>query len=297
MSDLPVSPPRCSIFFLALLGCPREPAKPQPLIADASVVVDAVVDAYAEDGRAARARTYWKPTGPAGKRFYLAHRNVPATIFWVGEPATKQNGCTPNIASAFDHDWLGAYGGCDAHTPRITEPDGFNRPQHFVPKENPYYFALPYGTNESAPFRDEVPWVADRPGAEDIRSAVKNRWIGVRHGDRTCYAQWEDVGPFCADDVQYVFGYGAPRNDGKSCDVAGEGNGTASALDVSPAVAHCLGVTFDTGLFQADWWFVDDDHVPVGPWSRVITSSPVRDGPPRDGGICVQSKPYPLCGK
>ncbi len=289
---------RASPLALAtsLLACPREPARPRVTASDASVVATES-DASVEDGRATRARRFWKPTGPPGKRFYLAHRDVPATIFWVGEPATKQNGCTPNLASAFDHDWLGAYGGCDAHLPRTTEADGFHRPQTFVPRENPYYFALPYGTNEDAPWRDEIPWLADRPGVEDIRSAVKNRWIGVSHGDRTCYAQWEDVGPFCADDAEYVFGYGPPRNDGKTCDVAGKGNGTASALDLSPSVAHCLGVAFEQGLFRVNWWFVDDAHVPDGPWSRVITTSPVRDGPVRDAGACAEAKPYPLCPK
>jgi hypothetical protein len=263
-----------------LIGCPREPV--------------VKTDTYAE--RLARAKRFPKPALIEGKRTYAPHKGLPATIFWVGEPATKMNGCTPNIASAFDHDWLGAYGGCDAHAPRITEPDGFNRPSTFVPKQNPYYFALPYGTNTSAPWREEIPWAADRPGAEDIRSAVKNRWIGVRVGDRTCYAQWEDVGPFCADDVQYVFGYGKPRNDGKTCDVGGEGNGTASAIDLSPAVAQCLGKTFEEGLFNVDWWFVDDGDVPSGPWTRVITDAPVRDGPVRAAGVCAETKPYPLCG-
>jgi hypothetical protein len=283
---------RVVLTIVLLAGCPRGATQPPVARSDASVVEDAGVD----PARVMRAKKFWKPTGPAGKRFYLSHRDVPATIFWVGEPSTKMNGCTPNIASAFDHDWLNAYGGCDAHKPRITEPDGFNRPKGFVPKQNPYYFALPYGTNDNAPWRDEIPWLEDRPGVEDIRSAVKNRWIGVRQGERTCYAQWEDVGPFCADDVQYVFGYAPPRNDGKTCDVAGPGNGTVSALDVSPAVAECLGKTFEDGLFTVDWWFVDDAHVPEGPWTRVITEAPVRDGPVKDAGACAQTAPYPLCG-
>jgi hypothetical protein len=284
--------------LLLMAGCPRSPTPPPVLERDATPDAAAIdgSDPDSGDARVSRARTFWKPTGPAGKRFYLAHRAIPATIFWVGEPPTKQNGCTANIASAFDHDWLGAYGGCDAHTPRITEADGFNRPKAFVPKQNPYYFALPYGTNPSAPFREEIPWLEDRPDADDIRSAVKNRWIGVRHGDRTCYAQWEDVGPFCADDALYVFDYAPPRNDGKTCDVPGPGTGTVSGLDVSPAVAHCLGVTFDTGLFDVDWWFVDDAHVPPGPWTRIVTTAEVRDGPPLDAGACAETKPYPLCG-
>ncbi len=263
-------------------------------------------DAFAE--RLALARSLPKPNGAPGHRRYLVHRDVPATIFWVGEPATKQNGCTANLASAFDHDWVGAYGGCDAASPRVSDPDGWNRPASFVPSQNPYYFALPYGGNPDAPFREEIPWIEDRPDAASAREAVKDRWIAVRSrgptGDRTCYAQWEDVGPFCADDVAYVFGGAPPRNDGQSCEGAGPtsaaANGTASGLDVSPAVADCLGVRFETGLVRVDWWFVDDDDVPEGPWRRVVTRAPVRDGPPRahtSGSMaCAELPPFPACG-
>ncbi len=303
----------CVLLATFTLGCPRDPVEPRPsplpeldaggASSDVSVIAEDVRAASADaldDGaraaRIARAKSYQKPPGPPGKRFYLPHYGIPATIFWVGEPATKQNGCTANLASAFDHDWKGAYGGCDSATGRVVEGDGFHRPSGFVPKQNPYYFALPYGSNPDAPYRDEVPWVDDRPGAEDIRSAVKNRWIAVRRKERTCYAQWEDVGPFCADDAEYVFGYSAPRNDGKTCDVPGPGNGTISGLDVSPALSACLGVKLAEGLFDVDWWFVDDAHVPPGPWMRVVTTSPVRDGPPRPSAACVEKPPYPACG-
>ncbi|MGZ3418701.1 MAG: hypothetical protein ACXVEF_24290 [Polyangiales bacterium] len=253
-------------------------------------------DGAAYAARLTKARAYPKPAGPPGKRWYPTHFAVPATIFWVGEPATKQNGCTANLASAFDHDWIGAYGGCDAASPRVTEDDGFHRPQGFVPKENPYYVALPYGSNEHAPWRDEVPWLDDRPRAHSVRAVLKNRWVAIRRDDVVCYAQWEDIGPFCVDDADYVFGGAAPRNDGVSCDTGSPGNGTASGIDLSPATASCLGATFELGLFPVDWWFVDDAFVPEGPWRRVITDSEVRDGPARPATACAQTKPYPSCG-
>lgn len=277
-----------ALGLVASVACAPEPRAPSPHGSDT------------REARVARARALPRPSGPPGHRRYPVHRGIPATIFWVGEPATRQNGCTANLASAFDHDWIGAYGGCDAASPRVTEQDGWNRPEGFAPAQNPYYFALPYGSNDDAPFRDEVPWIDDRPHASSIRDAVKDRWIAVRRFDRTCYAQWEDVGPFCADDVAYVFGGAPPRNDGRSCEGAGptsaEANGTASGLDLSPAVAHCLGVRFETGLVPVDWWFVDDDDVPDGPWRRVVTRAPVRDGPPRPPGACAQTPPWPACG-
>jgi hypothetical protein len=270
------------VTVFAHAGCRREPASPA-----------AAIDPRAD--RIARARGFPRPIGPAGHRRYAPHRDIPATVFWVGEPSTAQNGCTPNLASAFDHDWIGAYGGCDAAAPRVTESDGFNRPASFVPRENPYYFALPYGSNDDAPFAEEVPWIADRPAATRLREAVKNRWVAVLADGRTCYAQWEDVGPFCHDDVDYVLGGAKPRNDGVTCDVGGPGNGTVSGIDLSPATAICLGHE-PNGVFPVEWWFVDDADVPDGPWRRVITTSAVRDGPPKPAGPCIAAPPYPACG-
>lgn len=300
------------LIAIVLCGCPRDASTPRAArggdTADASTTTasagdagpDATdVDARARDERIARARAFPKPVGPLGHRAYPTHFAVPATIFWVGEPSTKQNGCTANLSSAFDSDWVGAYGGCDAAMHRRHEHDGFDRPKSFVPKENPFYVALPYGGNEDAPWRDEIPWVADRKDATSARDALKNRWVAVRRGLVTCYAQWEDVGPFCVDDAPYVFGGATPRNDGIGCAGeradAGQGNGTASGIDLSPAVASCLGATFEQGLFPVDWWFVDDAFVPEGPWLRVVTSSPVRDGPPPGGKPCFQAPPYPPC--
>lgn len=277
---------------VAFCGCPCGRNADDPTAVD-----DDDDDAKVDPLRAARAKAFPKPTGEKGARVYAPHRDVLATVFWVGEPPTAQNGCMANFASAFDHDWLGAYGGCDAASPRVTDATGWSRPGGFVPRENPYYFALPYGTNERAPWRDEIPWVDDRPLATSVRQMVKNRWIAVRaepQGDRTCYAQWEDVGPFCADDAEYVFGHRAPRNDGKRCDTEAKGNGIQSALDMSPALSLCLGHEA-SDMFRVEWWFVDDAQVPQGPWKRVVTTSPVRDGPPRAAGKCVEHPPYPAC--
>jgi hypothetical protein len=131
-----------------------------------------------------------------------------ATVFWVGEEATADNGFIPNVRNAWDVEWQTHYGGVDDPNVRC----GY-RPCSFVPRENPFYIALPYddmhdnGTRKSK--TSIIPW--DRPGA--TKSLLKNRWVAVRANDKTCYAQWEDVGPFETDDAAYVFGDVAkPKN-------------------------------------------------------------------------------------
>ena len=84
----------------------------------------------------------------------------------------------------------------------------------------------------------------------------------VNRGDRTCYAQWEDVGPLEVDDFAFVFGNAKlPRNtfDAKA------------GLDVSPAVWRYLGMDNNA---ETAWRFVDAEHVPRG--SRFFDESSPR---------------------
>jgi hypothetical protein len=181
-----------------------------------------------------------------------------ATVFWVGEESSDENGHIPNIASAWDSHWLDHFGGVDDPEDRC----GFE-PCGFKPKENPFYVALPYddmteggGRKASAA---QIPW---RGAAR--KSALKNRWIAIRANGRTCYAQWQDVGPFESDDVAYVFGDAAePTN--KQIKAAG--------IDLSPAVRDCLKVE---PVADVSWRHVDDHDVPDGPWRKTVTT---RSGP------------------
>lgn len=75
----------------------------------------------------------------------------------------------------------------------------------------------------------------------------------IRYGNRVCYAQWEDCGPFQTDDVEYVFGNARPSN--------GKNNG--AGLDISPAVRDYLGIRSGG---RCDWRFVDVGEIPDGPW-------------------------------
>ncbi len=90
----------------------------------------------------------------------------------------------------------------------------------------------------------------------------KNRWLRIGHGNRICFAQWEDVGPFRSDDASYVFGSSPPLNS----------RNRNAGLDVSPAVRDYLGLT---DIDTVDWQFVEYPEVPRGPWTQIITKSQI----------------------
>ncbi len=179
-------------------------------------------------------------------------RRIVTTVFWIGE-APAANNPVPNDKSSWDVRWVHNYGGYD-------DPDPSGRrgyiPAKFIPRQNPFYVALPYndvGRGRTKPEAAKViPWFKDafvRPGV----SVCKGRWIAIHHRGRIAYAQWEDVGPFRTDHWEYVFGNERPmpnRNGG-------------AGLDVSPAVRDYLGMK---GKDVADWKFVDVSEVPPGPW-------------------------------
>ena len=156
------------------------------------------------------------------------HKSIMATFFYVGEPASEENAFIANDDSAFDEMWVEHYGGID-------DPENRNGyyPKTFVPKENPFYFALPYSD-----------------------MSYKNKWIAVRYKENVCYAQWEDVGPYETDDYEYVFEFKSPRNQ----------FGMKAGLDLSPAMRDCLKMEDND---YVDWKFVD--KVPEGPWKEIVT--------------------------
>ena len=194
---------------------------------------------------------------------YSLHSDVTATVFWVGEPATADNDQIANAASYWDADWQRHFGGFDDPERRA---DGGRRPAAFEPRENPFYVALPYGeltgTDAVKPDVGQVPWYDGQQLSRD-RSILKNRWVEVRAGDRTAYAQWQDVGPFNEDDPAYVFGDAPPEE-------------ARAGIDLSPATAAAIGLD---GRGQVSWRFVRAADVPDGPWRRVVTT---RGGVPEE---------------
>ena len=190
----------------------------------------------------------------SGFNRYPWKKSIMTTTFWVGERPTANNP-VPNYKSSWDPAWARNFGGFD-------NPDPLQRrnfiPRTFIPRQNPFYVALPYndvtrGTTKPEA-RKAIPWFKqafERPG----KSVCKGRWIAIRAGNRICYAQWEDCGPFRTDHWQYVFGNDRPRPN------LNQGAG----LDVSPAVRDYLGIG---GKEYCDWKFVEARDVPPGPWTR-----------------------------
>ncbi|PYL70496.1 MAG: hypothetical protein DMF22_09220 [Verrucomicrobia bacterium] len=186
---------------------------------------------------------------------YPWKKSIVTTIFWIGEQPSGNNP-VPNRTSSWDKDWTKNYGGFD-------DPNPARRsnyiPVKFTPRQNPFYCALPYNDKAHTGHRPEapgvVPWFKEAYQGPAI-STCKDRWIAIRKGNRTVYAQWEDAGPFRTDHWQYVFGNERPKPN------LNKGAG----LDVSPAVRDYLGLN-ETDV--TDWKFVDFSEVPHGPWSTL----------------------------
>ncbi|OFW59648.1 MAG: hypothetical protein A2W01_01090 [Candidatus Solincola sediminis] len=191
---------------------------------------------------------------------YPIHTNVTTTYFWVGEGASADNSYISNSPSAWDELWQQHYGGVDDPNHR----NGYY-PANFTPKENPFYFALPYNDfNANGKRRANVSnvywWGFKKWGR--LESCCKNQWIRITKGSKTVYAQWEDVGPYGENDVGYVFGTNKPKS---------KANRNAG-LDVSPAVRDYLGLS---DIDKVSWQFVDAGSVPAGPWTDIITTSQI----------------------
>ena len=183
-------------------------------------------------------------------------RNIVTTVFWVGEPAGVNNP-VDNRSSSWDLSWFRSFGGIDAPE-RAARRDFL--PTAFVPRQNPFYCALPYNDIAQGATKPEaarvIPWFK-KAFVRDGQSVCHNHWIEIRNGrsGRICYAQWSDCGPFVTNHWQYVFGDERPKPN------LNHGAG----LDVSPAVRDYLGLG---GTSVTDWRFVDFPEVPNGPWAQ-----------------------------
>ena len=187
-------------------------------------------------------------------------QNIVTTVFWVGEPAGPNNP-VPNDKSSWNLNWTVSYGGFD---PPATSNRRNYIPVAFIPRQNPFYVALPYNDVTNGQFKPEapliIPWFKQAYSSPG-QSVCKDHWIAIRKGNRICYAQWEDCGPFRTDHFQYVFGNEQPKPN------ANDGAG----LDVSPAVRDYLGLQPKD---VTDWQFVGVRDVPQGPWRSYGDNNP-----------------------
>jgi len=174
------------------------------------------------------------------------------TMFYIGEGGSSISS-TDNKASSWDEQWVSSNHGTDNPYDR----NGFASADH-ASTVNPFYVALPF--NDLAfpdKAREFVPrsWHRPRVDGKEV-SACKDRWVWIKNANgRSCFAQWEDVGPLRYDHAEYVFGDERPDTY------------TRAGLDVSPAVAQYLGVDGSRRAITS-WRFVDDEDVPPGAWLK-----------------------------
>jgi hypothetical protein len=238
-----------------------------------------------------RPTTPVRPVAPAVRGLYPWHLHITTTLFWIGEQPTENNP-VPNCKSSWDQNWMTNYGGYDDPNPanRIANhTTGEFRPKAFVPKLNSFYVALPYNDVMSArQHKPEaarvIPWFG-RLRPEPGESVCKGRWVQIYNGQRSCFAQWEDCGPWVTDDWEYVFGNKPPKT---------KQNGGA-AIDLSPAIRDYLGLASGK---RVHWRFVEAAEVPYGPWKKYgppqqpTRSAPLRPGqpPPDDADLETQRR-------
>lgn len=201
-----------------------------------------------------------RPVNPSDRILYPWKLNITSTAFWIGEQPS-QNNPVPNDVSAWDLNWASNFGGYDDPEPSrriISHNAGDFRPKNFIPKLNPFYIALPYNDKTRMGYRPEasrvVPWF-NRLVKGDGKSTLKGRWVQIYVNNRSCYAQWEDVGPFVVDDWPYVFGDKRPVNNSNK----------GAGIDISPSVRDYLGIP---NSYRVHWRFVEDAQVPYGPWKK-----------------------------
>lgn len=190
--------------------------------------------------------------GSYGGGRYPWKKSIVTTVFWIGE-SSGPNNPVANRKSSWDANWMANFGGFDDPNRR----SGF-LPVGFVPKQNPFYCALPYNDVTRGTTKPEarrvIPWFK-RAFQKEGQSVCRDRWVEIRKGNRVCFAQWSDCGPFRTDHFQYVFGNARPMPN----------LNRGAGLDVSPAVRDYLGLR---GIDVTDWRFVEVREVSSGPWAK-----------------------------
>ncbi len=193
---------------------------------------------------------------PKSPGTYPWRLNITATVFWVGEDASARNP-VHNHMSSWDANWRDNFGGFDNPDPLQRTSD--YRPKAFIPRQNPFYIALPYNDVSRGHHKPEasrvIPWFK-RDFTADGESVCKGKWVQIIYNGRSCFAQWEDCGPFTTEDWPYVFGDKPPVNT--------ENKG--AGIDISPSVRDYLGIKGGTALVH--WRFVEVYRIPYGPWSK-----------------------------
>lgn len=247
---------------------------------------------------------------PAPAPTKLAHTNIVATTFWVGEIFDPTLPDGSQVCSTYDalwaYHWSGVnngrvpdtaggcqgaiVGGCDgvpsagkcSTEKRTAANNYFPTSPDVKPRENPFYLDLPFDDlNDPIGFKTRcqvIPW-ANQPAfagrcTDKSFSYMKNHWVQILGPNgKTCYGQIQDAGPSHGDlyhDAAYVFGTNDARPTQTKFNNAG--------MDVSPALNGCLGFqSLDGQSDRVSWQFVDEKDVPDGPWKIIVTTSQVTN--------------------
>lgn len=228
---------------------PKSNVSPYPGVTPAPTTV--AMSAYRSSSRAPTEDFVFAETGNKRKNVYPWKTNIWTTKFWIGEGGSTISP-TANIDSAWVQDWRGENGGTDSPTYR----NGYASGSHAA-RTNPFYVALPFNDlvyPEKARRYLPASWYR-KPKDGKAVSWCKDRWVQIKNRQgRSCYAQWEDVGPLRTDHAEYVFGTDRPTREYSQ-----------AGLDISPAVAQYLGI--DSGDFTS-WRFVDEEDVRPGEWLK-----------------------------
>lgn len=242
---------------------------------------------------------------------YPWHINIRATTFWVGEIFNERVSDGSQVCSTYDKDWAYDYsnintykipetsiacpgsiaGGCDGvweHnngiktcSTELRSKDNDYFPTKIIPKENPFYVALPYDdVNDEKGFDERcknIPWAFDHEYSGHCTdphfSYLKNRWVEIiGPHNATCFGQIEDAGPSHDElyhDASYVFGNTNAQPVQQYFNNAG--------LDMSPALTSCVGFAdIDGEGERVKWRFVQNKDVLDGPWKHIITTRQVQ---------------------
>ena len=195
-----------------------------------------------------------------------------------GEDSTERNPVA-NHKSSWDSAWRENFGGFDNPDPVCRTVDF--RPKTFVPRQNPFYVALPYNDVCKGEHKTEasrvIPWFR-REYTGKGQSVCKGRWVQIVYNKRSCFAQWEDCGPFTTEDWPYVFGDKPPVNT----------QNKGAGIDISPAVRDYLGITGGTAVVH--WRFVEFYRIPRGPWSKWGDNNPFVNSEVGPGRKALQSR-------
>jgi hypothetical protein len=241
------------------------------------------------------------------------HTNIVSTTFRVGEIFDASLADGSQDCSTYDAEWAfhwsggvnvgtdpstackgSIIGGCDGipsgsgatfvckTEARQAANNYFPNSPLVHPAENPFYLDLPFDdVNDPTAYAERcqvIPWAAQFPASDCTNpgfSYLKNHWVKITGPNgHTCYGQVEDAGPSHGSlyhDATYVFGTTNAQP------VQGQFNDTG--MDVSPALNGCLGfAALDGDNDHVSWQFVDAANVPPGPWTLIVTTSPVNEG-------------------